>query len=600
MKGTQTLGTAAILLAVSTQMFVSRAIAQQTRPGRDDRLAAPRSLEDSLKKGAVRVVSATLTPLSATAEGTTARLAVRFDPDRRGGPSVAIQSDGKTVVLRDDGTDADEIKSDGIFSAMIVLTATEIAREQRTAQLLAKTREILQFKGRVQLQPVKLPPEAFQDFRSPTLRRPSPFILLAFPDPLLKDRSLMITDTDVKRDPLRTFDICSTGTGTAKGKWTFNHLMTQMAIGSGKSAAAFTRDWLRQWEVNQTVNSFTIPARTDVTRLIVNPWPKVPVFPWFPWGPKQLDMTKAPFRLLAIVNRVDLRQNLVYGGGSAGEARFIFEAIDRSPDANGAIQCKPMPFTVIFEYGIHKNSCSEVKAWGKQWYDLRALAPSTTAYRDALETITEQFVPAGSNPAQLPNHNALSQLRTNERAIGRPWELREFTLASSGSLVSGTVKREPDMSFHDTDKLVDWINNNAIAVAAGTHSVPDVFPDGTRFLGARAPIPNDNTSFFWDRGRDITTANARQQFSLGTCSGCHTGETKTVFTHVTPVASLPQAPPLSGFLTGINVLDPDVGDTDNTTRNYNDLLRRALDLDGLVNSACIRQIVFNNISMMTH
>jgi len=257
-----------------------------------------------------------------------------------------------------------------------------------------------------------------------------------------------------------------------------------------------------------------------------------------------------------------------------------------------------LPFTVIFEYGIQKNSCSEVRAWGKQWYDLRALAPTTTAYRTALEAITEQFVRAGANPAQLPNKNAISQLRTNEIALASPWELREFTLAGTGFLASATVKQEPDTSHHDTDKLVKWINDNAVAVASGTHSVPNQFPDGTRFLGARAPIPGNNLSFIWDRGSAITTANARHQFSLATCSGCHTGETKTRFTHVKPVSERP--PLLSGFLTGISVTDPDLTDADNTVRTFNDLQRRALDLDGLVNSACIRQLVFNNISLMTH
>jgi len=599
MKRTYTLETAAFLLAFSFAMFATRAVAQEVRQAADDRQAPPRSLEDSLRKGAIRVVSATLTPLSVTAEGTTARLAVTFEPQRPAGSSVTIRPDGKTVLLRDDGTGGDSLARDRVFSATIILDPTEIAREQKNAQQLLTTRQIEQFRGRVQLPPLKLPPEAFQDLRKPTLRLPSPLIILAFAEKLLKDRSLMITDPAVIGDPLRTFDVCSR-TGTKMGKWTFGYLMTQMANQSatGHSAAAFTRDWLHQWEVAQTVNSFTIPARTQITPMIVAPWPKVPLFPFFPWL-KRLDLREAPFRLLAIVNRVDLRQNLVYGGGSAGEARFIFEAIDRRPASpGGAPQCKSLPFTVIFEYGIHKNSCSEVRVWGQQWYDLRPLVPSSTAYRTALEAITEQFVPAGSNPAQVPNRNALSQLRTNERAIGVPWELREFTLASSGFLVSATVKQEPDMSHHDTDRLVKWINANATAVAAGTHTVPDVFPDGTRFLGARAPIPGDNTSFIWDRGHDITTANARQQFSLGTCSGCHTGETKTVFTHVKPAVMRP--PALSGFLTGISVLDPDGTDTDNTIRTYSDLHRRALDLDGLVNSACIRQLVFNNISMMTH
>lgn len=42
---------------------------------------------------------------------------------------------------------------------------------------------------------------------------------------------------------------------------------------------------------------------------------------------RQLDLAQSPFRLLAIVNRVDLRENSIYGGGDAGEGRLVFGAI---------------------------------------------------------------------------------------------------------------------------------------------------------------------------------------------------------------------------------------------------------------------------------
>ena len=41
-------------------------------------------------------------------------------------------------------------------------------------------------------------------------------------------------------------------------------------------------------------------------------------------------------RLLAIVNRLDLRKNAAYGG-EAGEARFVFGVIDR----NNCQSCPP-------------------------------------------------------------------------------------------------------------------------------------------------------------------------------------------------------------------------------------------------------------------
>jgi len=603
MTRTHALGIAAFLTLVFA--IPNGSTTAQTRQSQtEDRVAPPRSLEDSLKKGAIRVAGATLTPISATAEGTTLVLAVRFDPERPAGSSITIRPDGKPVVLKDDGTGGDSLRGDRILSATITLDPRELALEAEALKQLEQIRQVPQFQGRLQLPPLRLPPEALQDLRNPALRRPFPLAILALLEQQLKDRSLMITDPAVIHDPLRTFDIC-TGVGNKTGKWTFGYLMTQMAnqAATGHPAAVFARDWLRQWEVDQTVNSFPIPKRPAIKPIIIDPWPTVFVSPWLPFGARQLDLRQAPFRLLAIVNRVDLRQNLVYGGGSAGEARFVFEAIDRSPtNPGGPPGCRSLRFTVIFEFGIQKNSCSEVRAWGQQWYNLRSLAPTTAAYRNALESITDQFVTAGSNPSQLPNRSALSQLRTNEIALASPWELREFRFGSSGLLASVTVKKEPDNALLNTDKLVQWINTNSFAVAHGTHTIPLTFADGTPFLGSRAPDPSPG--FFWDRGASLPTpaypnlppmATLRQQLSLGTCSGCHSGETRTEFTHVKP--AIMQPPTLSGFLTGVSVPDPETG---SPTRNYNDLNHRATDLSGLVHSACIRQLVFNNISMMTH
>ena len=49
--------------------------------------------------------------------------------------------------------------------------------------------------------------------------------------------------------------------------------------------------------------------------------------PWIaasggPGGP--LDLSIAPFSLLAIVNRLDLRDQVAYGGAAGGELRFVF------------------------------------------------------------------------------------------------------------------------------------------------------------------------------------------------------------------------------------------------------------------------------------
>jgi hypothetical protein len=552
------------------------------------RMAEPRTTEDSLKQGVISIVDAALTPLETRSTGMRARLEVRFDPARNSRAPVTIRPDSQAVVMRDDGKEGDSVASDGVFSGVVEISNAELALDAtRTQEQNRGSRLLPPFSGRVRAAPLRLPAEAVQDLRRAVLRRRFPLDLFTFFNPNVIPRALMVNDPAVVQDPGRTFDVC-TQTGTKMGKWTFGHLMTEMANESVTSISAsdFALAWLSQWKTAQVVNTFTIPARAAIQATIIDPWLANS------GGSGQLDLAQAPFRLLAIVNRVDLRQNLVYGSGSAGEGRFVFEAVDRR---NGA--CNALPFTVIFEYGIPKKSCPAVRAWGKQWYALRNIAPTDPAYGNALQAITDQFVTAGSNPSQLPNRNALSQLRTNERAIGVPWELREFSLTGTGHLASTTTKQEPDMSFHNSDALVNWINANSAVVAAGKHKIPLTL-SGAAFLAARAPIPGDNTGFFWGRGIDIPTANARFQLSVNTCSGCHTGETQTQFTHVKPGTGFPAA--LSGFLTGINVTDPDPSDSDNSVRTFNDLERRAGDLEGLVNSACIRQVRFNNISRMSH
>jgi hypothetical protein len=400
----------------------------------------------------------------------------------------------------------------------------------------------------------------------------------------------MITNLGVIEDPSRTFNSC-TNSGTPMGKWTFGYLMEQMANQpvSGITPSDFVKRWLTRWEFDQIVNDFTVGKRVNIKTEIIDPWQAASGGPGAP-----LNLAKAPFRLLAIVNRVDLRGNLLYGGGGSdngGEARFVFGVLGPG--------CSVLPFTVIFEYGIRKNSCFAEKDWANQWMALNSLTPGTPAYNSKLELITEQFAKANAD-ALKPNHSALNQLRTNEIALSAPWQLREFHIAASdsdeGNLREVTVKQTPDITLNQTDTLADYVNASAPAIIAQTNTVPLDFPGvGAPFLGGAANVPS--SGFFWNNGGGHVIANreARHMFSLQTCNGCHGGETSTKFLHVAP-APFGTPPTLSGFLTGINVTDPADGAP---VRHFNDLQRRADDLAGLVSKPCILQLPFIP-TRMTH
>jgi hypothetical protein len=90
----------------------------------------------------------------------------------------------------------------------------------------------------------------------------------------------------------------------------------------------------------------------------------------------------------------------------------------------------------------------------------------------------------------------------------------------------------------------------------------------------------------------ITNREARHKVALQTCNGCHFHETDldTIaggqqFFHILPSTNAPA--PLSGFMTGIDVADPFAGAP---VRHFDELERRATDLDALVNNQCLSAV----------
>jgi len=408
-------------------------------------------------------------------------------------------------------------------------------------------------------------------------------------------RELMITDLSVVNDPTRTFDICN-NTGNPNGAWTFKTLMTNMANQpfTGIDPATFVENWLQSWNVNHTINTFPVPARTNIGALVLNSWPRI--------GGK-LDLDRAPFRLLAIVNRVDLRGNLTYGGGSAGEGRLVFGVVNRN--ASGG--CSTTRFTVIFEYGVPVSGCTSVKNYAQQWVNLGNIALGSAAFNPALQAITDQFTTANAAPGK-PNRNALNQLRTNENALNPLWELREFHLPGSGPVATmlniESTKQTPHSSLNNSALLANYINGNAAAILSGSYVVPTSWA-GSPFLTGSTFNPSIADSGAWNA--PAVGNQERHLLSLGTCNACHGSETRangnpavvfppangaeTAFLHID--VRLPTAQSrLSKFLIGTgNLASPSTfpkNDPINGVpqRNFGDLVRRQQDLANLMNTTC--------------
>jgi hypothetical protein len=424
------------------------------------------------------------------------------------------------------------------------------------------------------------------------------------------DEALFITHPDVVTDPRRTRDPC-TNEGNACGPWTFCHLMTEMANTprTGIPPQVFARQWLEQWLRDYVVNDDNVPRRLAMLN-IINPWLAAS-------GGGQLDLRKAPFRLLAIVNRLDLRETGTGGGGyggggggepiNAGELRFVFGVMQ--PERTGRA-CQALPFTVIFEYGVPISGCEGVRDWAKRWVALDMMGGFGPAYRNALEIMTEFVVRADAEPHN-GNGSAINQIRTNEIALTPPWELREFTLTNQllgcankidipadGMLRPHTVAQTPDDGAHTPtpNPLIDeYVNQEVVPpffTCETNYVVPPKFdctePDPEPFLGGNSLaslVPGASPPGSWLANPIFLPTPdfvcGRHTFSRNTCSGCHTCDTGTTFTHVDPLSGIPAA--ISGFLTGTVVPDTQFPGVNWT---FADLDRRYQDLYNVAGSLC--------------
>lgn len=366
-----------------------------------------------------------------------------------------------------------------------------------------------------------------------------------------QDRVLLITDLQVVEHPIFT------DPKSPEPYWTFKHLMTEMS--GSVPPFKFVETWLNQWMEDQSVGHGVAVARPMMQDLIIDPWREAS-------GGGRLDLNKAPFRLLAIVNRMDLRSIAGDQVTSAGEGRLVFGALD----AKG----KPLGrgFYIIFEYNLAATSGHELNQWARRWHRLQQYPLGSRRYAEELVKITRSFTDRQIQPGSGPLSH-LNQLRTNEVALGLPWELREFKIRQGRpKLAQVPVAATPDFDFFNNTRQGRQTLGAIIQLMDG-------LPDS--ILGSAAPTPFQEA---WKPAN--VTSEQRHQFALFTCSGCHHTETNALFTHIAfpEENSLPDslgAPAaLSGFLTGIDAVDP----LDETvTRKFNDLERRQIDFAELLN-----------------
>ena len=362
-------------------------------------------------------------------------------------------------------------------------------------------------------------------------------------------RELMIVHPSVVADPLRT-------SNAGDGHWSFRWLMERLSADSNMSPGEFVEAWLAQFRLTQVPGtSAPLRDRPGVDALIAK-WPKDRA--------GHVDLAHSPFRLMAIVNRIDKGTSL----GDMGEGRFVFSLVDQDtmaahhPDLQAA---DPMSMTVIFEFhlpGQPKTAPKDNQQRQKnaqKWHALGGM-PFGESYNHALQGLTDAFVSTYGT-------KSLNQLRTNVIALatssllkGQPgpeaesvWELREFKLVG-GKLVVSPVQATAGDAYIGDPTFGQYLLDNKADLLAGKLAL------GT-FAGFTASQEFSKTRWqFPDVGGQPFPDDVRFAFAKGTCNGCHNAEQASFaapqfpegqsigFLHITPFVGADHSP--GGDLSG--------------------------------------------------
>jgi hypothetical protein len=410
---------------------------------------------------------------------------------------------------------------------------------------------------------------------------PLPFLPLSLPPSTNPSQTLFITDTGVVQDTSRTYSPCQPdGTiapfGNLNGVWSFSNLVGNMS-GSMSPAVRqqFISDWLKTWV--DTAPAFTVKHSDGVAvpfpiagrPALVSAISSLQTSPWDPNSPSSLELAHLPFRLLAIVNRLDLAGQSAYGATGTAELRFVFGLVEKQGTSCGPASPQ---LAVILEFAVPAMDCLTMKNRANTWIALDSLLAGSPPYNAVLQTLTDVVTPINANPSKF-NGSAIGQVRSNEAKLTLPWELREWRLDGppAAQLKPVTVKNTPDPSFNFTSVI------NTLPILG---PVPSSAVAASNLYGPIAPFLNPP----WDGSPPLAVTD-RFQFSSKTCSDCHKNGTATNFTMVKTDGPLNAPALLAAFLTGpISVPDEVYGPS--IMHPFDEMNRRALLLDQIAANSC--------------
>lgn len=422
-------------------------------------------------------------------------------------------------------------------------------------------------------------------------------ILLALLTPLqatdFQDHPIAVGKELLITDPL----VVDSKAATYPGAWSFGHLLEQ-AFGKEKAPAQVAL-WLEMWASGKMPvenKTLDLGERPGLRESVIRPWQEKDGYrqeSGAAWTPQ---LAHAPFRLLAIVNRMDLSFQDTglepdqgpggYRGGETlaergnGEGRLIF----------GLVDAKGMPvekgLTLIFEYGLDGDERESRLDWAMAWHSLGKQPNFDQAYLDELEKVTRCFTdtclvamePVKRQSGSVVDHimtrrnkdrMQLLRVRANDGVGGAVREFREFGFDDKG-LTPVVLANSPKEEFFDKNspnnrQLTRWLEGDAKDAQIAWQKALRDNKDPNRLPTLRPvvlPLQIEvnhqliNVSGFtsvakdpgthWD-GWGMGNETLRRDISLQSCCGCHCGDTNTAFYHIAPRAA-GEASTTSAFL----------------------------------------------------
>ncbi|TMQ21916.1 MAG: hypothetical protein E6J90_13155 [Deltaproteobacteria bacterium] len=415
--------------------------------------------------------------------------------------------------------------------------------------------------------------------------------------PIDPSREMLIRSRAVVDDPCRTTWNTDCPAET-RGKWTFGRLMTVMSGATDETsvvARQFVGRWLNFWLHDQTIPEDNVPvrARGNIRAALLDRWLADSHCP-IGTDPAicPLDLKAAPFRLLAIVNRIDMAGGLdtATGGPSPGELRFVFGAYNKtSPSLD------PVLATVILEYRFPSTYTS--LQWATLLHGLSAVdlpaspatGTDTTLFASQLQLITNLVVEPNAQAGNPSNGSTIAHVRTSEIAFDptpdpdAQWEFRQFGLSCACilcQLIQTPVSQTPPTRANPTpdipiNSVSDFIVAHQVEILALRHIVPTSMlggsslspsPDSTDpviWAAAPNPLPVPDPMALSPSDYDAALrfrALVRHNFAISTCNGCHgieTNNTNQLF-HIAPRGATTTST-LSSFVGLLSPLQSDDG-----------------------------------------